>query len=102
MLEKAVVTALIGMFASVGYVEVADHADDILQEANLVAAATQERELTLALELYYLDYGSYPTVSDEEVVEELYRSNLLKEDDVPFEVAYTDLKKGRDYNLSVK
>ena len=99
-MEKTVIVALIGLFASVGTVEIAGQADDVLQEATVVAAAHQERELRNALELYYLQEGSYPAATNDQVVDVLYRADLLRGDDTPFTIMYTGFDQ--DYNLSVR
>lgn len=101
MVEKTVITALIGIFATVGYAEIAEQSEDILQEATVVAASLQEREIKNALEIYWLKHHAYPNSEDEEVVEELYKADLLDADEVVYEVEYRVTKAGQDYELKV-
>lgn len=101
MLEKTVITGLIGILATVGYAEIAENAEPILQEATVVAAAMQERELHNAIELYWLQHSAYPEASDEEVVAVLHQNDLLKEDAVPFTVTYTAASDQQRYELTV-
>jgi len=73
----------------------------ILQEATLVAGAMQERSLTNALELYWLNEGAYPDVADQAVVSELYDAGLLKSEEVVYDVDYIVTPDRQRYELTV-
>jgi hypothetical protein len=100
-IEKTVITALIGILASVGYVEVSEYAEPVMQEATAIAGKVQARELSLALELYRIDHNTYPRVDDEALIKVLYNADLLKSDEVPFSVSYSTSANGKRYSLEV-
>ena len=101
MIEKTMIAALLGVFGTVGYAEIAEQAEPILQEANVVAAMMQERSLANALELYRLQERVYPDVVDQAVVSELYDAGLLNSDDVVYEIDYSTTPNQQRYQLTV-
>lgn len=102
MVEKTLITGLIGIIATMGTIEIADNADGILNEATAIAAVMQERELATALELYYLKHGHYPKVDEAELAAELHTANVLKSDELAVAVSYRSRNNGSSYELSLR
>jgi hypothetical protein len=101
MIEKTMIAALLGIFGTVGYAEIAEQAEPILHEANLVAVSMQERELTTALELYWLKSSAYPDVLDNELARELHDAGVLKSDDIVYDISYSTTRGQQRYELQV-
>ncbi len=101
MLGKIATTALIGIFAVFGYSEVTEQAESIMHESSVIGSSLQEREITTALEIYWLRYNSYPEVIDEDVIKILYEADLLKSTVVSYSLSYSTTKNGQRFELEV-
>ena len=90
--------ALVGLI----YSALPEKAIQSLGEAEQVAALSQAHELEVALELYYLTYGHYPTVNGNKLVEELFETGKLKQPNVLQEITYSTTNKGKRYSLTLE
>lgn len=95
MVDKLLAASLLATMATTGTVAISEHADELLQEANAIAAHEQGRQLRIALELYYLAHDTYPQVRSTELGPHLYDAGVLEEADLPYRLQYQVTRGGR-------
>ncbi|MEK7680523.1 MAG: type II secretion system protein GspG [Patescibacteria group bacterium] len=73
-----------------------------MASATLAANSVSKHEIKNSLELYYLDYGTYPMTSDSaEMLDRLYKDEYIESKPVDsFKIEYNVLKGGEDYILN--
>lgn len=59
-----------------------------IQKAEQLAQVGQHHQIALALELYHLEHGQYPNVSDDRLISTLYTSGYLEAEQLAGEVRY--------------
>lgn len=79
-------------------------ADDILASAKQAANVVNIHQLSIALELYYLDHNAYPDANNGSgLVSILYSGHYIKSLPTdPSMFAYQPIASGNDYDLSLK
>lgn len=94
-----IMPALLGLSLTVGAFTL--DSSDILASAKEAANSVSRHEIRNALELYYLDNGSYPMTSNEElVISELFEGGYIENKPTSiFTFDYEVLDSGEDYNL---
>jgi len=100
MLEKTITLALFASVSAMGYTAIADELEQLAYTPQDIAASLQARELTNALELFYLEQGNYPDARNEDLVATLYDAGLLQRDSVDFIITYHRTRQG--YVLEVE
>lgn len=74
----------------------------LIEETKHTALVLQDYQLSLALELYYLEYNQYPDASGSELATLLFEEGYLKEPRSYGELDYTLTSGGDDYQLTVR
>lgn len=79
-------------------------AGSILDSAKQVANSANVHQISIALELYYLDHNIYPNAIDgTELINVLTSGNYIKSQPLdPAVFAYQPVAGGNDYKLSLK
>ena len=99
---NSIITSGLILALAFSYVHISEKLDTSLKNAQAATVFLQIHEIDIALELYYLEYGTYPTVSNEDVISELFKSHLLKSDKISSEIIYTSKNEGNSYSLVSK
>ena len=78
--------------------------NEILGNTWLVANQANIHQIATVLEIYYLDHGNYPAVSNaEDLANVLYDENYIKTKLVnPEAFEYIQTQNGNDYSLKIK
>lgn len=72
-----------------------DSANDALQPASVI----NSRQLTTALELYYVEHGYYPRVEDDDLIIELQKEGLLSSSYPNVATGYVSVRGGQHYEF---
>ncbi len=100
MLAKTLTFAAIAGLLFANADTITDRLEPIFQEATAVATLSQKHELETSLELYYLDYGQYPDVSEADLAKTLYSHDYLKKDRLEYNFDYSVGPDKQHYTLT--
>lgn len=98
----AELTAVFGAAAFIMVGGVAMNAKDILKEAQDTQKIANVRQLAIALELYYADYGSYPEGDFSSALRQLSQGYLASLPTGSEQYGYQILDSGQHYLLRVR